>query len=394
VFSTIASRFRSPINPLYQERDRLLRQGETLVDLISGNVNLHGIAYPQSALEEILVEASQRARIYRPDPLGQPPAREAIREYYLKQGIEFPADRILLTPGTSLSYWYCFKLLADPGEEILSPTPTYPLFDHIAELSGVRMVPYRLDEQRDWAIDFDCLERVITPRSRAVILISPHNPTGRVASTTEVTRLAEIASRHDLAIISDEVFGEFLLDPSLSFPRVASTGAPLVFTLNGFSKMFALPGMKIGWMAISGETERVEHAIEAIETISDTFLPVGEIQQAAVPEVFRRGEGFLREYVETIRSRANIALETLSRSPVLRVVPPQGGFYLSARIADGDSDEEAVAVGLLKRHRILTHPGYFYDLDPPHLVLSIVAEPPVLAASLDKLVRFLSERGS
>jgi alanine-synthesizing transaminase len=404
-FSTVSSRFQSPKNPLYRERDFLLARGERVVDLVSGNVNRHGISFPQEVLEEIVIEAARSSCVYQPDPLGHRVAREAIRGYYLKNQLDIPVDRIILTPGTSLSYWYCFKLLADPGDEILSPLPSYPLFDHIAELSGVRMVPYRLEEERNWAIDFDHLERAVTPRTRAIVVISPHNPTGRVASAEELDRLAEIASRRDLAILSDEVFSEFLFDspstyplspipyPRLSFPRAAATGAPLVFTLNGFSKMFALPGMKIGWMALSGEAKRVRRATEAIETFSDTFLPVGEIPQQAVPEIFKRGEAFLSGYVAEIRRRCGVAREILYGSPALRFVPPQGGFYLCARIVDPKVDEESFAIEILKEDRLLFHPGYFYDLDPPHFVFSIVPEPETLVPALERVIKKLRGKG-
>jgi alanine-synthesizing transaminase len=410
-FSTVASRFQSPRNSLYRERDLLLARGEQVIDLVSGNLNRHGIFFPQEVLEEIVTEAARRSRAYRPHPLGQRVAREAIRGYYLKNQLDVPVDRIILTPGTSLSYWYCFKLLADPGDEILSPIPSYPLFDHIAELSGARMVPYPLEEAHGWSIDLDHLERAITPRTRAIIVISPHNPTGRVTSVEEIERLAEIASRHDLAILSDEVFSEFLFGPELSssqpsapdpstsipyprLPRAAAAGAPLVFTLNGFSKMFALPGMKIGWMALSGEAERVRRAIEALETFSDAFLPVGEIPQQAVAEIFRRGEAFLSGYVAEIRARFGVAREILSRSPAIRFTPPQGGFYLCARMVDPKADEESLAIALLKEARILLHPGYFYDLDPPHLVVSIVPEPEVLAPALEKVVKKLEGKSA
>src|SRR5437764_10204596 len=265
------------------------------MDLDSGNVIEHGIDNPPEILLEILARAVDRARLYRPDSLGQWPAREAIAQYY--GSLRVPPEQILITPGTSVSYWYCFKLLAERGDEILCPQPSYPLFDYIARLAGVEMTNYRLVESRQWAIDLDYLENQITGRTRAIILISPHNPTGMVADSEQLRELADIAARHSLPIISDEVFNEFVfgLEP---FPRVAATNAPLVFTLNGFSKLFALPGIKIGWMAISGNGPPVRKALSALELISDTFLPVNEIAQFAAPEIFRRGQDFLKHYVQ------------------------------------------------------------------------------------------------
>jgi|SRR5579863_544760 len=389
IFSDVASRFQSEKNSLYRERDALLERGESIVDLISGNVSRHGILYPTEILEPILAHAVRGTREYRPDPLGQVAAREAIRGYYQKRGLDIPIERIILTPGTSLSYWYCFRLLCNPGDEILTPLPTYPLFDHIAEFAGIRMVPYPLVEEQGWAIDFDRLEKVITPRCRALIVISPHNPTGRVASAEELGTLAQIARRHQIPILSDEVFSEFLFDDE-PFPRAAAASGPLVFTLNGFSKMFALPGLKIGWMALSGEKPWVARAVEGLETLSDAFLPVGELQQFAIPEIFRQSGDFQRSYVEAIQHRCRTALETISRSRALQVVPPQGGFYLCAKISNPNLDEEEVALDLLKTERVLVHPGYFYNLDPPHLVASIVPDPEVLSVAFKKILHRLS----
>jgi aspartate/methionine/tyrosine aminotransferase len=388
MFSDIAGHFWGETNPLYRERDALLAKGKKVIDLVSGNVHPHGILYPQSILDQSLREAADHARIYRPNPLGQPTAREAIGRYYREEGLSIPTEQIILSPGTSLSYWYAFKLFAEPGDEILSPRPTYPLFDAIAALAGVRMIDYRLREADRWTIDLDHLESQITQRTRAIILISPHNPTGAVADEAEVARLAEIAGRHHLPIISDEVFNPFLFRQG-PLPRPAATDAPLVLTLNGFSKMLALPGIKIGWIALSGEAPLVRKALAALETISDTFLPVNEIAQFAVPTLFEGAKGFLPEYQSAIRERARLAADLLSRSNQLSFIPPEGGFYMTVRMNDPKADEEKIALDLLRKHSILLHPGFLYDLDPPHLVLSFVSEPSLLEESLAKILKYI-----
>src|SRR6266487_4658332 len=304
-FSDFASNLGGPKNPLYVLHERLKTEGHPIVDLVRGNVNEQGIVYPPEILQEILARAGNRARVYRPDSLGQWPAREAIAQYY--GSLRVPPEQILITPGTSVSYWYCFKLLAERGDEMLCPQPSYPLFDYIARLAGVEMTHYRLQESRQWAIDLDYLENQITSRTRAIILISPHNPTGQVADAEQLRGLAEIAARHSLPIISDEVFSEFIFDME-TFPAVATTGAPLVFTLNGLSKLFALPGMKIGWMAVSGDEDLVRKSIAALELMSDTFLPVNEIAQFAVPEIFNRGQKFLTGYKDWVSRCRDAAL--------------------------------------------------------------------------------------
>ena len=293
--SRLAASFQTQTNPLYRERDAMLARGEPVVDLISGNVTEQGLAYPQAVLESILTDAARRARVYRPHPLGQPEARAAISAYYRSHGLAIPPEQILLTPGTSLAYWYVFLVLCDPGDEILTPRPSYPLFDEIARIAGVRTTTYRLDESRGWAIDLADLEDRMSPRTRAIVLISPHNPTGAVAAAAELDALADIASRHALPIIADEVFSEFLFGLD-RLPRPAATRAPLVITLNGFSKLFALPGIKLGWMALSGDAAAVQPVLTALEAMSDAFLPVNEIVQAAVPAIFAEGRDFLRDY--------------------------------------------------------------------------------------------------
>jgi hypothetical protein len=375
-FSDFAANLGGPKNPLYQLHERLKAEGAKVTDLVRGNVNEHGIVYPPDTLAEILREAAQAARIYHPDSLGQRPAREAIAAHY--HGLKIAPDQIVITPGTSVSYWYCFKLLTENGDEILCPRPSYPLFDYIARLAGVYMRQYRLDEKRGWAIDLDHLESQITTGTRAIILISPHNPTGMVAGVDELRGLAEIATRHALPIISDEVFSPFLFGLD-SFPRAAQTDAPLVFTLNGFSKMFALPGMKVGWMAISGDETLVKKSLAALDLISDTFLPVNEIAQFAVPDIFHRGGAFLNEYKDWVRGCRAAAVEALKGA---NFTHPRGGFYITVPTG---RDEEEAAASLLKNDGILVHPGYFYDIAPDHLVMTFIDEPQLVREHFEKI---------
>ena len=364
-------------NPLYRIHEDLQLDGSAVIDLVRGNVNEHGIVFPPDILDEILRSAAESARIYRPDSFVQTSAREAIAKYYDGR---IPAKHFVITPGTSVSYWYCFKLLADSGDEILTPQPSYPLFDYIARLCGVQLRHYRLREDREWAIDLDHLENQISTKTRAIVLISPHNPTGAVAGEAELRGLAEIASRHNLPIISDEVFGEFLFGVE-SFSRPAATDAPLVFTLNGFSKMFALPGMKIGWIGVSGSNELVGKTMSALELISDTFLPVNETAQFAVPQIFEKGQGFLSRYKEWIVTCRTAALEALKGCAF---VPPRGGFYVTLPIPH---DEEEAAARLLRESHILAHPGYFYDIRPDHLVMTFIHEPEVVAKAFAEIAR-------
>jgi len=388
MFSRISSRLHGETNELYSLRDALKKQGQPVFDLIAGNINEHGFVFPQGCLEEILVRASRQCRIYQPDSFGQRPAREAVSEYYRSRGISVDTDNILLTPGTSLSYWYCIKLLADEGDEILCPQPSYPLFDYIALLSGVKLVPYHLDESNGWALDVERMESDISTRTRAIVLISPHNPTGHVASADEICRVAEVAARHDLAIMSDEVFSEFLLQDTV-LPRPIGSEAPLVCTLNGFSKMFALPGMKFGWMALSGKRDRVQQAMRSLEMISDTFLPVNEIVQAAAPEIFRQGGSVCVDFARRIRECWSIAGEYIDLIDCCSCSKPGGGFYATLKLHG--LNEETAARKFLNENHILIHPGYFYDMRPDHLVLCFAQKPEMIRHSLSELRKTLSD---
>jgi aspartate/methionine/tyrosine aminotransferase len=381
MISSIADQFNLPTNCLYQVRDELIRKHVPFADLVSGNVSTQGIQFPAKLLQKAMAAGIHASRLYHPDPLGQPSARTAISRYYAEEGFKIPVDQILLTPGTSVSYWYAFKMLADVGDEILAPMPSYPLFDSIASLCGVKLTPYRLREKVRWEIDFDDLEAGITSRTKAIVLISPHNPTGSVATPEEVKQLADIAARHGLAIISDEVFSIFLFG-STDLARPMATSAPLVLTMNGLSKMLALPGMKIGWMTVTGDPSRVKKAIKTLEMISDTFLPVNEAAQSALPHIFKGSTAFQKSYVAAIQDRLSSTLKILEKPSEISFVKPEGGFFLSIRLKGSTLDEEEIAARLLQKYRILVHPGYFYDMEGQHLVFSFVSRRASLIRSL------------
>jgi aspartate/methionine/tyrosine aminotransferase len=256
-------------------------------------------------------------------------------------------------------------------------------------LSGVKLIPYRLDEKRNWAIDIEHLEACISTKTRALTLISPHNPTGSVASAEEIAAIADIARRHDLAIISDEVFSEFLIGRE-SLPRPIGSAAPLVFTLNGLSKMFALPGVKLGWMAISGDRDKVQQAMRSLELISDTFLPVNEIIQASAPEIIGKGRSVCDDFANRIRECWRLTENALDSNPYLHYVKPAGGFYVTLQL--DDLDEEQAAAAILKENHVLVHPGYFYDMNPNHLIVCFVQKPETLLASLPKMSGTLEKR--
>lgn len=328
---------------------------------------------------------------YRPHPKGLPQARQAIADYYAAAGAAVDPENIVLTSGTSESFLYLFHLLGRQGGNFLTPAPAYPLFDSIAELAKVELRHYPLSEDQAWCLDLAALEARCDRETRGVFLISPHNPTGAVASAEEIRGLVELCDRKDLALICDEVFAEFYFGEG-KFPRPSVLTRPrLLFTLNGLSKMFALPGLKLSWIAVSGESEKVVAAVDQLETQADTFLSCHTPIQKALPALFQEGAAFLADYRREVRRRRDLALQILGSSDKIRVMPPAGGFYLTAEILPPfPLEEEDFVLRLMEEEGVFVHPGYFYDYERGiHFILSFLTEPEVLTRGLEKTLKLI-----
>ncbi|OGQ45179.1 MAG: hypothetical protein A3H42_02360 [Deltaproteobacteria bacterium RIFCSPLOWO2_02_FULL_46_8] len=377
------------LNKLTQAYRNRIREGKPVLSLVSGNPNDNGFVFPAEILQKEYACYFNK-QDYHPDPKGLLEAREAVCHYYSGQGALFQPEEILFTAGTSESFFYLFSYLCEAGDNILAPNPAYPLFDDIAHLAKIELRHYPLDEKNRWEIDFDALEQHIDSKTKAIVLISPNNPTGAVASAKAIQNLARIAHHYNLAVISDEVFSEFYFSKEI-FPRAQTVADfPLLFTLNGLSKMFALPALKLGWIAVSGAKKRVEQALDALETMADTFLSVHTPIQKALPSIFEQGKDFKARYVQEVTSRRNLCLSFLKDANPIHFHPPQGGFYLTAKIELRENmDEEDFVIRLLEETEVLVHPGYFYDYEEGiHIVFSYLAEPEILSKALPLLVQF------
>ncbi len=365
MFSRLIDDFIGSFNPLARAKIERLAEGGAIYDAASGSVHDAGLFFPDNVLKDALDAGLVASRSYAPISKGQLVARKAVAEYY---GGGNP-EQIVMTPGTSQSYWYLFSLFADPGDEILVPRPCYPLFDYIAKLCHATLTYYDLRVvDGAWGIDLASVSAAVTSKTRAVVLISPHNPTGHVASREEVRGLAAIAREKGLPMIIDEVFYEFVFGGAWGADyvlpqRTGFADCPLVCTVNGFSKMFALPGMKIGWIRLEGRSDLVEKGVAALETIADTFLATSEQAQFAVPMIFQRGQEFLMEYKKELRRRWECSWNLYS-------IVPDGGFYGVKFI--GDRDEDVYTIDLLRKHGVLVHPGYFFMIDRPAVVFSFL----------------------
>ncbi len=345
------------------------RAGHTVTDLVTANPQEHGFEFPQDLLAAILAESATAARTYAPDPRGRVGAREAVAAWH---GDRVAADRVLLTPGTSFAYWMAFRLLCDGGGEVLCPTPTYPLFDDLARLAGAAVRRYHLRESgARWALDPDEVEFQVTPRTRAVVVVSPHNPTGTVAGAGELAALAAIARRHNLAIVFDEVFRDFTHTAD-RVPRPSEFDAPLTLTLNGFSKMLSLPGLKAAWVVAEGDPPAADRFLHAAEYVSDTFLPLSEITQAAIPLLLERAAAIPPRFA-ALYTRRMAELVASWRAAGLPATMPEAGPYLCIPLP---SPAGALAEQALRDQGILVHPGSLYGLDDHRLVMTCVAAPP------------------
>lgn len=320
-----------------------------------------------------------------------PEARQAIADYYGAAGAEVDPQNILLTSGSSESFLYLFNLLGPEGGNFLTPAPAYPLFDAIAEMAKVELRHYPLSEDRGWRIDLEALEALCDAETRGIFLISPHNPTGAVARPEEIEALGELCRRKNLALICDEVFAEFYFDAG-DFPRpLALTQAPLIFTLNGLSKMFALPGLKLSWIAVSGESHPVANAVDRLETFTDTFLSCHTPIQKALPAIFTEGAAFLAEYRAEVRRRRDLAMQILGSSKNIRVIEPRGGFYLTVEVLPPfPLEEEEFVLRLMEEEGVFVHPGYFYDYERGvHITISFLTEPATLKRGLEKTLKLI-----
>ena len=349
------------------------------IDLTSSNPTQQGLLFPA----EILRAAADRywqTRRYEPDPRGAPPARAAIAEYYASRSpaLHLTPDDFFIAASTSEAYGLLFALLTEPGDNVLAPEVSYPLFEYLAAIYRIELRPYELYERSGWQIDGDSLLAQADERTRAVLIVSPHNPTGMIVQSAQPT-----LTKLGLPIICDEVFAEFTYRAAHTPPLGALHPELPIFHLNGISKMFALPDMKLGWIALSGPA--TERYAARLELLNDTFLGANALTQSMLPTLFREGWQFVDSMRARVRSNLDMALAMLARAGRVSVRPPDGGYYLFPRIRKCD-DEEELVLHLLE-HGVLVHPGYFYGYERgAHLMLSCLTQPSQLAAGVERLI--------
>jgi alanine-synthesizing transaminase len=362
------------------------RAGRDLINLTLSNPTRAGIAYPEHLLAPLGLD---RGLDYSPEPLGDASARTAVAARYARRGIAIPVERIALTASTSEAYSFLFKLLCDAGDTVLTPIPSYPLFDHLTQLESVVRRPYRLGFHGAWSIDFVDLDRVWTTDTRAVLAVSPNNPTGSVLTESDAAQLVQRCVSGGAALIVDEVFADYPLRDGIAEPAALDAGDALVFRLGGLSKSAGLPQVKLGWIAVSGPEALVAEAVDRLELVCDTYLSVSTPVQLAAAELLRASESVRDRIRERIRANYR-TLTTLASERAGRrvsVLPVEGGWSAVLRVP-AMIGEEGLALDLLDRG-IVVHPGFFFDF--PHeafIVISLLPEP----HTFEQGVRILLER--
>ena len=358
-------------NRLTEALEEVRSRGAGVLDLTVSNPTRVGLHYDERLILESL--ASPHAMDYDPQPKGLPGARAAIAAYYqtVHRLHHFDPDRLVLTTSTSEGYSFVFRLLCNPGDELLVPKPSYPLFEFLADLEDVKLVPYPLIYDHGWQMDFPSLEGVVTKRSRAVVVVHPNNPTGSYVHRHEQESLNKFCRQHGLSLISDEVFLDYAhnVAPERSF---AANQDVLTFTLSGVSKISALPQMKVAWIATSGPAAEVEAALARLEMISDTYLSMNAPIAWAVPALLKQRTGIQQQLLDRVRANLAELDRQLAAQPTCHRLSVEAGWYAILRVPVIETDEELV-VDLLRRKSVLVHPGHFYDFPRDgFLVLSLI----------------------
>jgi aspartate/methionine/tyrosine aminotransferase len=357
--------------------------GARVLDLTESNPTRAGLPYPADLLSPL---AEPAGRLYQPLPFGLPAARAAAAADFARRGHPVDPGRVFLTASTSEAYAYLFKLLADPGDSILVPRPGYPLFEFLATLESVEVRSYTLAWDGQWHVDLPALRSAVTPRTRAIVVVNPNNPTGAFLKRDELLALEALCAERELALVSDEVFADYAFAADAGrVGSVARDGPALAFALGGLSKSCVLPQLKLAWTAVCGPEALRGDALARLEVIADTYLSASTPVQVAAPALLAQ-----RETLQAplhARLRANLAtLRAAVRDTPATLLEPEGGWYAVLRVPATISEEERVA-RLLGERDVLVHPGYFFDF--PHeafLVLSLLTPEPELTEGAARVV--------
>jgi aspartate/methionine/tyrosine aminotransferase len=376
-------------NRFTQALEQSRARGAKVLDLTLSNPTQAGLHYDAQAILGAL--ASPRALDYDPQPKGLREAREAVAGYYREEhalrGLD--AEQIVLTTSTSEGYSFVFRLLCNAGDELLVPKPSYPLFEFLADLQDVRLVPYELIYDHGWQMDFPSMEKAVTPRTRGVVVVHPNNPTGSYVKDAEVKMLNSFCREHGLAVIADEVFLDYRLE-NTAHASFAGNRDVLTFVLSGLSKIAALPQMKVAWMVTSGPQHEAAEAMARLEVIADTYLSMNAPIQWATPALLQQRKNLQPQLLSRVKENLAELDRQLAAQQACQRLTVEGGWYAVLRVPVTRSDEE-LAIELLREKSVLVHPGHFYDFPSDgYLVLSLITPRQEFAEGLRAIVEKLS----
>jgi alanine-synthesizing transaminase len=367
-------------------------KGLPIAELTASNPTTCGFSYPPDLLANL---SREQARLYDPDPRGMLRAREAVCGYYRDHGAHPTAEQIVLTTSTSEGYSWLFRLLCDPGDEVLIAQPSYPLFDLLATIDDVRLAPYPLlfdpAGSHGWTLDLFALRQRITPRTRAIVLVHPNNPTGHFTTTAERAALMAVCREHGLALIVDEVFLDYPFPDHASAAISFAAGAheALTFVLSGLSKIAALPQMKASWIVCAGPEHQQREAMRRLEIIADTFLSMNAPVQHALPGWLASRHTMQRQIRERVQQNLRALDQAIADEHGLERLACEGGWYATLRIPPGE-DDEGTAVRLLEECGVAVHPGGFFGFrERNRLVLSLLPQPAAFAVGVAAMVESL-----
>ncbi|HKT80970.1 MAG TPA: pyridoxal phosphate-dependent aminotransferase [Vicinamibacterales bacterium] len=359
---------------------------QPIIDLTVSNPTRIGLAYPENLFSAF---SSPEALVYSPLPLGIMGARQAVADDYARRGIDVSPERIALTASTSEAYSLIFKVLCDPDDEVMVPRPSYPLFEHLARLDGVVVTPYDLEYDHRWSIDFESVERAVGPRTRAILAVSPNNPTGSYVRNDELDRLSELCARSSMPLVVDEVFCDYPLNDEAARQAGCALQAlrAVVLSLGGCSKSVGLPQVKLGWIAVAGPDPAVAALMARLEFACDAYLSVSTPVQVAARTLLEEGKAVRRQIQDRIRANRDHLSRIVSEAPALQLLLTEGGWSAVMRVPSLGTEENLV-IDLLERAGVLVHPGYFFDFPrESYLIVSLIAPEADFQEGILRIVR-------
>ncbi|MCB9799245.1 MAG: pyridoxal phosphate-dependent aminotransferase [Candidatus Omnitrophica bacterium] len=373
--------WKTGTNPLSEKLESLKAQGIEVLHLAESNPTQCGFSYLNNSILSPFQSAQNLE--YHPDAHGIPEARLAVIHYYAEKGITLSPEQIFITANTSEAYSFVFKLLAEPGDQVLAPQPGYPLMDYLAGINDVELVRYGLNPDKNWQID-PSFYQDISDKTRALMLVNPGNPDGHYFAQAEKDLIREVCRKHPLAIISDEVFFDFQIDENSSAQSLAEENEVLTFTLSGISKILGLPQMKLSWIIVTGPDAERNEAIRRLEIIADTYLSASTPTQTALSGWMAQKENIQSEILKRIRSNHALIHRTLEGSAITPL-KTAGGWTAVLKLPATMSDEEW-AIHFLEKAHVFLHPGYLFDLiEEPYAVISLLTDPKALEDALKKM---------